>query len=156
MNTDDINPRPGEQEPQAPPRLAAALKEPSPRRVFVPPVVDEAILRAARRHLEGNARRSEPGNFFRSWFARFATATAGVALAALLYFATRHGGSQFVREDVNHDGRVDILDAFQLQRELLAGKAPIELDLNGDGVVDRRDVELIAVTAVKLEKGRRS
>jgi hypothetical protein len=59
------------------------------------------------------------------------------------------------REDLNHDGRVDILDAFQLARELRAGKKPA-VDLNGDGVVDERDADVIATRAVSLEKGGRS
>jgi len=59
--------------------------------------------------------------------------------------------------DLNHDGRVDVLDAFQLARELkqqqsLGGGR----DVNGDGRVDAADVEFLAKQAVTLEKGRRS
>jgi hypothetical protein len=61
------------------------------------------------------------------------------------------------REDLNRDGRVDILDAFALSRQLRDGKASSTgLDLNGDGVVDERDAEVIAARAVRLEKGDRS
>jgi hypothetical protein len=60
-------------------------------------------------------------------------------------------------EDLNHDGRVDILDAFQLARQLQTGQKPAAgLDLNGDGVVDWRDVEVLATRAVHLEKGGQS
>ena len=63
----------------------------------------------------------------------------------------------FAREDVNHDGRVDILDAFALARQLKAGAArATRFDINGDGVVDERDVASIAARAVRLEKGGHS
>ena len=63
----------------------------------------------------------------------------------------------YVREDLNRDGRVDILDAFQLARQLQSGNDPgAGSDLNSDGEVDRRDVEIIAAQAVRLEKGGRS
>ncbi|MCL4785299.1 MAG: hypothetical protein KJ070_00695 [Verrucomicrobia bacterium] len=52
---------------------------------------------------------------------------------------------------------MDILDAFLLARHLQSGDKPeLNLDLNGDGVVDHRDAETIAAEAVKLEKGGRS
>ena len=51
-NDGDINTRRDSEEPQAPEKLVAALKEPLARRVFVPPVVDQSILGAARKHLE--------------------------------------------------------------------------------------------------------
>ena len=74
-----------------------------------------------------------------------------------LFIRPTGGTSAIAREDINRDGRVDILDAFQLARELGSGQKPAPgLDLNGDGVVDSRDVEIIAVQAVKLGKGGRS
>ncbi len=54
--------------------------------------------------------------------------------------------------DLNQDGHVDVLDAFQLARQIKAG-GPLDLkyDVNGDGVVDQRDVAAIASTAVSLQ-----
>jgi len=53
--------------------------------------------------------------------------------------------------------QVDIFDAFSLARQLERGqKLDPRWDFNGDGVVDRRDVEAMARQAVKLEKGGRS
>ena len=75
-------------------------------------------------------------------------------LVGLIHSLTRQT-TTFAREDINHDGRVDILDAFQLARELESGAKPAA-DLNGDGVVDQRDADLIAARAVRLEKGGRS
>jgi len=61
------------------------------------------------------------------------------------------------REDVNRDGEVDILDAFALAKELKSGHPPGPgLDINGDGVVDEKDVATIAARAVRLDKGSRS
>jgi len=53
--------------------------------------------------------------------------------------------------DINGDGRVDILDAFALAKQIeLANALKPEWDFNHDGVVDRKDAEAIARAAVKL------
>ena len=50
-----------------------------------------------------------------------------------------------------------MLDAFALARELEADAASRpQHDLNGDGVVDGRDVQILAARAVNLEHGGRS
>lgn len=142
---------------EATPELVSAFKRCQPARLFVPPVIDEAVLGAARRRLEKRA----PARFrvFRSWKFWPAFATACLLLAALGYFVAKHallpfGESSFAREDVNHDRHVDILDAFQLARQSHSGTASDRrLDLNGDGVVDGRDAEVVAAQAVKLQKG---
>ena len=158
MNAGDTNPRRDGEETSAPPKLVAALKELPARRVFVPPVVDEAVLTAARRQLAA-PQRSQPVllRFFRLRLAWPALATACVVLIGFVsYFMKSGRETDLARQDLNRDGQVDILDAFQLARELQAGARPAAPDLNGDGVVDRRDVELIAAHAVKLPKGGRS
>ena len=59
--------------------------------------------------------------------------------------------------DLNRNGQVDILDAFALARQLKAGTHPgANWDVNGDGVVDERDVAALAARAVSLGKGGRS
>jgi hypothetical protein len=58
-------------------------------------------------------------------------------------------------EDVNRDGRVDVLDAFALARALEAGGGRREWDLNRDGAVDDRDVDAVALAAVALTGGGR-
>ncbi|HMP81641.1 MAG TPA: dockerin type I domain-containing protein [Verrucomicrobiota bacterium] len=156
MNTGDTNTRHDADGPQAPARLVAALKEPSSRRVFVPPAMDAAILSAARQQLE-KPKRAEFS--FRPWFVWPATAAACLALVGMIHFGTQRRESPLAiaREDINGDGRVDILDAFQFARELRDGRQPgADLDLNLDGVVDERDADVIAAHAVKLEKGGRS
>lgn len=157
MNHGDINTRRDGEEPQAPAKLVAALEELPARRVFVPPVVDAAVLLAAHRHL------AQPGRsgigVLRFWLHWPVWATACLAVAALIYLLMKPIAitPAIAHADINHDGHVDILDAFQLARELQSGRKPAAgLDLNGDGVVDQRDVEIIAAQAVKLEKGNRS
>ncbi len=156
MKDSATNARHDGQEPQAPEKLVTTLKELPARRVFVPPSIDDAVLSVARRRL---ARRESRG--FRmpgSWIVWPAMAVTCLVLIGLLYIGAPHGAKPgFVPEDVNRDGQVDILDAFQLARELQAGRKPAAgLDLNRDGVVDRRDAEVLAAHAVKLGNGGKS
>jgi hypothetical protein len=154
------NRQPEHEQLNAPPELVSALKQVQPARVFVPPSVDEAVLRAARQHLV----RPEKARFrvLRSWFFWPAFVTTCLLLAGLAYFAAKQALApfherSFAREDVNHDRRVDILDAFELARKAQSSRnVDMRLDLNGDGVVDQRDAEVIATHSVKLEKGDRS
>ncbi len=157
MHYSDPNTRRDGEEVEAPPKLVAALREPTARRVFVPPAVDSIILNAARRHLAQPERRKF--QFFRPWIAWPALATACLVIVGLMVFTTRRPSSAqtFPREDINQDGRVDILDAFQLARSLQSETKPAAAsDVNHDGVVDWRDTEFIAGRAVKLGKGGRS
>jgi hypothetical protein len=128
--------------------------------VFVPPTVDEAVLRAAREHLAPAKPHGRSSTA--RWLRWPAFATASLVLCAVAYRIIRtpsssNPDSAYVREDLNRDGRVDILDAFQLARQLHSGAEPgRDLDFNGDGVVDQLDANTIAAQAVKLEKGGRS
>jgi hypothetical protein len=89
-------------------------------------------------------------------------AAAVVLLIAIPQFSKRPApaparDSVFARRDLNRDGPVDILDAFALARQLKQGGTKnLQLDVNGDGVVDERDVAAIAARAVKLDKGGHS
>ena len=157
MNHGDINTRRDGEKPQAPEKLVAALEELPARRVFVPPAIDAAVLLAAHRHL---AKPRRPGfGALRAWLNWPVWATACLVVVGLVCFFRKptEVTPAIALIDINHDGRVDIIDAFQLARELQSGqKAAAGLDLNDDGVVDQRDVEIIAAQAVKLEKGHRS
>jgi hypothetical protein len=143
---------------EAPPGLIAALKRSQKSPIFIPPTVDEAILRSARRHLTGQSQRQ----FRWPLFFRWSVATA-LAVAFLLVVAPRFARKSgltpdavFVRGDLNHDGQVDILDAFALARELKLGMPRnLQLDINGDGIVDERDLATLSARAVSLEKGSR-
>ena len=52
--------------------------------------------------------------------------------------------------DVNGDGVVDIRDALLLARKLDSGNAVSGRDVNHDGITDRKDVDAIAMLAVRL------
>jgi|ERR1051326_532494 hypothetical protein len=166
---------------EASPKLTAAFKQLPAESIFVPSTVDEALMKAARLHLC----RPEKGRV--NWFRLmpWSVATAGLAAAVLLAYphakdflgfggsrktvsrgwqSTESSGTQSqghglanVTEDLNHDGKVDILDAFVLARKLQGIRiSDPRLDVNGDGVVDRRDIETIAAHAVSLNRGGRS
>jgi len=141
---------------EAPPKLLAAFAHLGSSKVFVPQTLDGVVLNAARQHLaQPETIRVRP---LWRWLMWPALATACILLAMLAHnLVTPPGRQGFAREDLNRDGRVDILDAFQFARDLQSGVKPeTTMDLNGDGVVDRRDAEVIATHAVKLEKGGRS
>ncbi len=146
--------QPADADLDAPPKFVEALRRTQNRTVLVPSSVDAALRTAARAQL----REAAPRRIVWLDFARWAAA-ACLVLSVLFVLWPSHPGKHLVRapEDFNHDGTVDILDAFALARELGRGAKPDRTaDLNHDGIVDRRDVDAIANKAVKLAKGGRS
>jgi hypothetical protein len=115
--------------------------------LFVPPSRDEAVLTRAREHFAEVRRR--PKRFSRVWWTAAAACTALAAIAGLSLFER----TRYEQADVDHSGQVDILDAFILARRLQQGSTTGP-DMNGDGMVNKADVEAIAARAVKLKKGR--
>lgn len=131
--------------------------------LFTPdvPAVDareRAFLKSARWRV--SARRSRP------W--RWLAAAAGiVVLCGLGWQAFRGGllgGSQtdgrhaFSPHDIDRDGRVDVRDAYLLAREVARGLEPTDAargahDVNGDGVLNREDVDLVLARVVSLTGG---
>ncbi len=154
MQKPDNNQRHAGEAVEAPARLVAALKRLPQEPLFIPPTLNEAVLRAARRHLE----KPRPERVVWLRWMPWAAAAAIVLLAALPQLINRHraqpaGYSALAGGDLNHDGRMDILDAFALARQLKQGGTPdLQLDLDKDGVVDDRDVAALAARAVKLEQ----
>ena len=55
-------------------------------------------------------------------------------------------------DDLNSDGRVDIVDAYLMARSLERGRSERTWDRNRDGRVDRGDVDRIAFAAVSLRR----
>lgn len=150
MNQPDQNDK--EREPKAGSRLGRALGGLRKESVFISPVRDEAVLAEANAHLAQLRLRRQRAQ----WIALAACLVALAIVAQTMW----HRGSNaevYAREDLNHDGRVDILDAFQLAREIKNGKAQVKReDFNGDGKVDEADVEILAKRAVSVEKDGRS
>jgi hypothetical protein len=139
---------------EAPAKLITALKEAARHSQFIPPVLDATILKAAERHLQQNKRRSLRFKLSVAWAAVF---TLVVFLPFVLPLSRktpqRLSQTRFARADINHDGRVDILDAFALAKMLETHHSVgTAADLNGDGAVDERDVTIIAAEAVSLDK----
>jgi Dockerin type I domain len=142
------------QNSDAPPALIHAFRQLRSKNVRVPRSVDNAVMSAARRTLNRPALRDS----FRWWavqnwpnWARIpGLAAAGLLVAFLTFLLVP---SRFAREDINRDSVVNILDAFQLARELRSGvPLPPNFDFNGDGIVDRADADALAAEAVRLER----
>ena len=56
--------------------------------------------------------------------------------------------------DIDGDGKVNIIDAYIMDRRLTSGAAmPKKLDLNGDGNINHEDINAIVKTAVSLGRG---
>ncbi len=130
-----------------PEELIRDLRAAHSRRVEVPATVDATIAIAARRRLG------------RSRWRRFAP-LAGLAAAAAVGVgvwvnlprptpAVASAGPM----DLNRDGRVDVLDAFRLAREVQRGEGS---DLTADRAADRARVDEIAGAAVALRAGGKS
>jgi hypothetical protein len=74
--------------------------------------------------------------------------------AAVLFLAlspkSEDGPPESVDEDLNGNGRVDILDAFVMACEIRSGRGQRIHDVNGDGQLDQTDINEIAQRAVML------
>jgi hypothetical protein len=121
---------------------------------------DEAIRLAIHRQFAGATRSRWRIRRLAPW----AAAAATITLACFAWFtlnrqhaATPPAIAQFNSMDVDRNGRINILDAFALARQLHSGQpAEQRLDVNNDGVVDARDVDAIAMEAVSLNGGAAS
>jgi hypothetical protein len=136
-------------EPELPARLSEALKAIYAPPEVIPSRVDDIILAQARDHLAGVAQSRRIVRFPR-WLAAAAILLLAAVLGSL-WFSNRRL-PEVAREDINRDGRVDVLDAFALARRLHQGAVTDRLfDINGDGLVDQKDIEAITTRAVKLD-----
>ena len=140
---------------QAPEALVEDLRSLHGKGPEVPPEVDVAVMRMARARLE---RRGRPAPAVR-WALAGAVAGCMLLVSLLLSVPGRlamdaaRGPVAVAREDLDGNGRVDILDAFALARHLETRRPPkTEWDINGDGQVDGADVDLVAMAAVSLER----
>ncbi len=123
----------------------------------VPPEIDRAILDRASRRL---IRRQQRHSTFRR-IGTIAAAAAVIIFAFSLDLTKRPKPltpSSYLAEvrniDIDKSGRVDILDAFKLARYIeTAAYIDTSFDMNGDGLVNRDDVDFVALAAVRLDKG---
>lgn len=64
-------------------------------------------------------------------------------------------GPQKNPRDIDGNGRINIIDAYIMDRRLMSGTSvPEKLDFNGDGNIDHEDINDIVKTAVSLEGGK--
>lgn len=138
-------------------KFKAALAELHHAAPTVPAEIDRLILADARRGFSARQRRWVLIQRIGAGLA----AAAVLAIAVRLFFPVPHPAavpaqrSQLAQAaDVNHDGRVNILDAYIVARHI-ARHEPLDpaWDVNGDGVVDQKDVDLIANLAVQTSGG---
>ena len=145
---------------RVPSKLSADLNSLFQPQDGVPPEVDRAVLNRADKHFAGI--KSVKGRILRiHWAWRIAAAAAVIIFAFSLDLTQQTGpvtDSISLNEtqvaDIDRNGRVDILDAFKLARHIeSAGLAETKWDVNGDGLIDRSDVDTVAFAAVRLDKG---
>jgi Dockerin type I domain len=139
--------------------------------IFVPPGVDDRVLGEARAHLGRIAAQRR----WRAAMWRRTGLAAGLAAAVtLVVWLGMQGAAErkpapamspgvAIREDIDGNGKVNILDAFAVARAVQTRAAsssqaqpPGRFDMNGDGVVDQRDVDAVAARAVAIGNGARS
>jgi len=59
-----------------------------------------------------------------------------------------------MQEDINRDGTVDILDALKLAQQIQSSDSlNPQWDTNGDGIVNQKDVDTVAMAAVRMKEG---
>jgi len=163
---------------EAPAKLRDALKQLHRRSVAVPEEVDRTLLNEARLQLQkvrketgasghtGRLPRGSVGSLAEllegiasllRTRGRIEWSAAAVVLVAVLVgvWLTIQPRAGALAEDLNHDGTVDMLDAFALARQIQRGQTA-DVGLNGDGRVDELDVQELASRAVRLDQGRSS
>lgn len=117
---------------------------------------DDAAMRAAIHEHFTSVRQNRRGyrRMIAVWAVAAVVALTGVVIIRFIAPQKQSATQQVavVPGDVDANGRVDILDAFQLAREIEAGNTS-NGDINGDGLIDLRDVDAIAMRAVSLDSG---
>jgi anti-sigma-K factor RskA len=145
---------------RVPSKLSADLNALFKPKEGVPPEVDRAVMNRANKHFA--ALQSDKGRRLRvHWIWRIAAAAAVVIFAFSLDLTKQSrpaknslSTSKAQAVDIDRNGRVDILDAFKLARHIEANSpAEKSWDVNGDGSIDRSDVDIVAHAAVRLDKG---
>ncbi len=152
---------------QAPPAFACDLKALYAPPSAIPPTTDQAILAGIRRQSVGRRRK----RLLVRWAVPPAAAAAVLMWVLFDPFGTRDlddsphfesAGPLATRQHADHrdidgNGRVDILDALALARSIKDNRVADQLwDFNGDGLIDRKDVDTVARSAVSLNKGASS
>ena len=149
------------------PKLSEDLNTLFKPHLSVPPEIDRAVMDRAYQHLV-RRQSARGGRRLLRWAASISAAAAVIVFVFSLNLRQKPGPtttSPFTAEaqvvDIDGNGRVDILDAFRLARYVEStdrAEQSLSLprqgwDINGDGLVNRDDVDLVAFAAVRLDKG---
>jgi hypothetical protein len=133
--------------------------------IDVPLARDRAIIGLAQRRARQVREQVEAAHRRPRWLRPLYIAAPLAAAASITFFVTLQHSARAPMSnapitvaatagDINRDGRIDIVDALLLARELKRqqpARDPL-WDQNGDGQVDQADVEQIAQTAVSLTR----
>ena len=138
----------------------------------VPSEIDSAILADARQHFEesrGVNRRLRTRRRISAWQWTAIASTIAAACVAFVVWRPQpprqqnesflamdtvesneaHESDSALNTDIDRNGRVDILDAFAMARQIRDGDSRAR-DFNRDGWFDQLDIDLVAREAVKL------
>jgi len=155
------------------PKLSEDLNTIFKPQFSVPSEVDRAIIDKVHQHFIPKHWRHRIFHHISLW--RIAAAAAVIIFAFSLNLTQKHGPStsrtvlvEAQAVDIDRNGRVDILDAFKLARHIESADrtktnlSPVSStgqalrkqgwDINGDGLVNRNDVDLVASAAVSLSR----
>ena len=138
------------------PKLSEDLNTLFKPQFSVPPELDRAIMDKAHQHFIPKHWRHRIFHHISLW--RIAAAAAVIIFAFSLNLTEKPGPStsrtvlvKAQAVDIDRNGRVDILDAFKLARHIeFANRTDKKWDINEDGVVNGKDVDLVASAAVSL------
>lgn len=134
---------------EAPRGLVEALRRLDASGGALPPAVDLEVLATARRRLEQRRRARYVGRG-----AGALASAAALGLAAWALWPThRTVTPSLLAGDADGSGVVDMLDALIVANGVRDGSAARAWDINGDGAVTRADVDLVAMSAVRLGAG---
>ncbi len=138
------------------PEFSADLNDLFKPQLSVPPEVDRAVIDKSHQHFIPKHWRGRIFQHVSLW--RIAAAAAVIIFAFSLNLTQKPGPTtsrsvlaEAQAIDIDRNGRVDILDAFKLARHIeSANRTDKKWDINEDGVVNGKDVDLVASAAVSL------
>jgi hypothetical protein len=131
-----------ENNPEIPAGLKSELKGLFRPGFSVPAEVDRAVLDRAFQRILSRQRR---------WHRNIRLAGSVAAAAAIIIFACIFLNHNTVAADIDRNGRVDILDAYKLARHIESADSKNKSwDINGDGLINQADVDVVAMVAVHI------
>lgn len=156
-----------------PPAIIDALRDLDGPAILPDAARDADVLSGARQHLADTAAVNRKRKNIRLFFAGTAgSAIAAAAMIALVVFIGNPASEPQTDQpfaaapnrpqptaaqpgDLDHNGTIDILDAYALAKAQQRGEANRQLDLNNDGQVNQRDIDVLANQAVALNTAER-